>query len=39
MLQRISFKDYVISFGDNYLLASIMKVLAEKDLLPQLDEK
>jgi hypothetical protein len=39
MLQRIGFKDYVISFGDNYLLRSIMKVLREKDFLPHLDGK
>ena len=39
MLQRIGFKDYVISFGDNYLLRSIMKVLGDKGFLPHLDGK
>lgn len=39
MLQRIGFKDYVISFGDNYLLRGIMKVLGDKDFLPHLDGK
>ena len=32
MLQRIGFKDYVISFGDNYLLRGIVKVLGDREL-------
>lgn len=39
MLQRIGFKDYCLSFGDNYLLRSIMKVLGDKGFLPHLDGK
>lgn len=39
MLQRIGFKDYCLSFGDNYLLRGIMKVLGDKDFLPHLDGK
>ncbi|MBX9923176.1 MAG: Fic family protein [Rhabdochlamydiaceae bacterium] len=39
MLQRLGFKDYVISFGDNYLLRGVISVLGEKGFLPHFDEK
>jgi hypothetical protein len=39
MLQRVGFKDYVISFGHSYLLRGIIKVLGEKGFLPNLDGK
>jgi len=39
MLQRVGFKDYVISFGHSYLLRGIVKVLGDKGFLPNLDGK
>ena len=39
MLQRVGFKDYVISFGHSYLLRGIVKILGEKGFLPNLDGK
>lgn len=39
MLERVGFKNYVISFGDSYLLRGIIKILGEKGFLPHLDGK
>ena len=37
MLEREGARNYGLSFGDNYLLRAIIKVLGEKGFLPDLD--
>jgi len=39
MLEREGARNYGISFGDNYLLRAIIKILGEKGFLPDLDGK